>query len=138
MSAGMNSPGRSTPLLGLAFLISAITALWPAAILPRKAPSKSRVSTRLSASARMISSGTFFRAAAISSRLTATIFSRMSAAISARQLPGQVHELLQLGSGRAGLERLARLCHARRDRVAHVGRIQGGARIEHDDVARRA
>jgi hypothetical protein len=77
MSAGMNS-SRSTPLLGLAFLISAITAAWPAAILARRAPAKSRVSTRLSASKRTASSELLFCAAAISSRLTAMIFSRMS------------------------------------------------------------
>ena len=59
MSAGMKS-ARSTPLLGLAFLISAITAAWPAAILARSAPSKSRVSTRLSASTRTASSELFF------------------------------------------------------------------------------
>src|SRR3990167_620346 len=77
MSAGMKS-SRSTPLLGLAFLISAITAAWPAAILALKAPSKSRVSKRLSASKRTTSSGFFLRAAAISSCLTATILLRMS------------------------------------------------------------
>src|SRR3990167_2055003 len=77
MSAGMNS-SRNTPLLGLAFLISAITADWPAVILARSAPSKSRVSTRLSASKRTTSSGFFLRAAAISSCLTATILLRMS------------------------------------------------------------
>ena len=80
---------RSTPLLGLAFLTSAITALWPAAILARSAPSKSRVSTRLYASARIASSGIFFCAAAISSRLTATILSRMSDMASGRQRLGQ-------------------------------------------------
>ena len=48
---------RNTPLLGLAFLTSAITPAWPAAILARSAPSKSRVSTRLSASKRTASSG---------------------------------------------------------------------------------
>src|SRR5574343_1168298 len=77
MSAGMKS-SRSTPLDGLAFLTSAITAAWLAAILARKAPSKSRVSTRLSASARMAAKDFFLRPAATSSRLTATILLRMS------------------------------------------------------------
>src|SRR3990167_6368592 len=77
MSAGSKS-ARSTPLLGLAFLISAITAAWPLAILARSAPSKSRVSTRLSASARMASKDRRFSAAATSSCLTATILLRMS------------------------------------------------------------
>ena len=48
------------------------------AIFPRKAPSKSRVSTRLKASSRIASSDFFFFAAATSSRLTATILFRMS------------------------------------------------------------
>src|SRR3990167_6150100 len=77
MSAGMKS-SRNTPLLGLAFLISAITAAWPLAILALMEPSKSRVSKRLSASKRTTSSGFFLRAAAISSCLTATILFRMS------------------------------------------------------------
>src|SRR3990167_6710055 len=77
MSAGMKS-ARITPLLGLAFLISAITAAWPLAILARNAPSKSRVSTRLSASWRRAARGRRFCAAATSSCLTATILFRMS------------------------------------------------------------
>src|SRR5574343_1918754 len=77
MSAGMKS-ARITPLLGLAFLISAITAAWPWAILARSAPSKSRVSTRLSASWRMVARGRRFCAAATSSCLTATILFRIS------------------------------------------------------------
>src|SRR3990167_3466439 len=77
MSAGMKS-WRITPLLGLAFLISAITAAWPLAIFARSAPSKSRVSTRLSASWRMVARGRRFCAAATSSCLTATILFRMS------------------------------------------------------------
>src|SRR5664279_602904 len=77
MSAGMKS-SHNTPLEGLAFLISAITAGCPAAILARRAPTKSRVSTRDSASARTMASGFLFCAAATSSRLTATIWFRMS------------------------------------------------------------
>src|SRR5438477_9079409 len=134
MSAGMNSPGRSTPLLGLAFLISAITALLPAAILRRNAPSKSRVSTRLSASARIASSGTLFFAAAISSRLTAMILSRISA-MSGRELLGNIDELPQLALGRAGIERRACLRDAGGNRVGHVGRVQRHAGVEDHDVA---
>src|SRR6218665_1402859 len=77
MSAAMKS-ARSRPLLGLAFLISAITAAWPWLILARSAPSKSRVSTRLSASARTAARGTRFWVAAPSARLAAMIWSRMS------------------------------------------------------------
>src|SRR3954469_13516656 len=107
MSAGMKS-GRITPLLGLAFFTSAITAGLPAAIFARSAPSKSRVSTRLSASSRTASSDFFFFAAATSSCLTATILSRMLSLMSARQLPGNRDQLLQLRLGGAGLQHLAR------------------------------
>src|SRR3989339_2279633 len=69
---------RSTPLDGLAFLISAITAGWPAAILARRAPTKSRVRTRLSASKRMAASDLRWMAAATSSHFTATILFRIS------------------------------------------------------------
>src|SRR5512140_2676079 len=107
MSAGMKS-ARNSPLLGLAFLISAITALRPAAILRRSAPSKSRVRTRLSASARIASNDVFFFAAAISSRLTATIWLRMSD-ISGRQRLRQLDQLLELGLGRPRGNGFARL-----------------------------
>src|SRR5574343_1165641 len=83
MSAGMKSV-LNTPLLGLAFLISAITAAPPAATLARIAPTKSRVSTRDSASARMAASDFFLTAAAISCRLTATIWFRMSLMVCGR------------------------------------------------------
>ena len=46
MAAGSKS-ARSTPLLGLAFLISAITAGKPAAILARNAAMKSRAAAGL-------------------------------------------------------------------------------------------
>src|SRR3954463_3447240 len=133
MSAGSNS-SRSTPLLGLAFLISAITAARPAAIFVRKAPSKSRVSTRLSASSRTTSSDFFFFAAATSSCLTATILSRMLSLMSARQLPGNGDQLLQLRLGGAGLQHLARAGDAVLDVGCDVGRIKRRAGIEQHDV----
>src|SRR6478609_7893631 len=123
MSAGMKS-SRSTPLLGLAFFTSAITAGWPAAILARSAPSKSRVSTRLKASSRIASSDFFFFAAAISSCLTATILFRMSL-MSARQRLRGLHQLLQLGLRRAAFQRLPGLGDAVADVAGDVGRIQG-------------
>src|SRR5262245_19165041 len=131
MSAGTKS-ARSTPLLGLAFLTSAITALSPAVILRRIAPSKSRVSTRLSASARMASIGIFFCAAAISSRLTATIFSRMSAMSDGQGL-GQMHQLIELGPSGTGLQRGARLVQPILDGGGHVGGIQRNAGVEDHD-----
>src|SRR3990167_5656968 len=137
MSAGMKS-ARSTPLLGLAFLISAITALCPAAILRLSAPSKSRVSTRLSASARMAAKGTRFWAAATSSRLTATIWFRMSDMSSGAQGSGQFDQLPELGLGRAGFDRRAGLVDAGLDGIGDVGRVQGRAGVEDHDVACRA
>jgi hypothetical protein len=64
-------------LLGLAFLISAITAGFPARSCAQGA-FEIALSTRLSASARIAANGTLFWAAAISSRFTATIWFRMS------------------------------------------------------------
>src|SRR6478735_8524643 len=137
MSAGMNS-SRNTPLLGLAFLISAMTALWPAAILLRRAPTKSRVSTRVSASARIAASGLRLTEAAISSRLTATILSRMSLIGSGPLRLREGHQLLQPALGGARLHRRSR----ERDAVLHgwrdVGRIERHARVEDGDLARRA
>src|SRR6476660_3899490 len=129
MSAGSNS-SRSTPLLGLAFLISAMTAARPAAIFARKAPSKSRVSTRLKASSRMASSDFFFFAAATSSRLTATIWFRMSDMGSGRQLLAGAHQLFELALGGAGVQRGARLGDAFGDVARDIGRVERDARIE--------
>src|SRR3989338_5083544 len=77
ISAGQKS-ARSTPLLGLAFLISAITAAWPAAILARIAPTKSRGAAACSASARTAASGLRICASFTSCAFTARIFLRMS------------------------------------------------------------
>src|SRR6185369_7000124 len=129
---------RNTPLLGLAFLISAITALLHAPTLRRKAASKSRVSTRLSASARTAAKGTFFCAAAISSRLTATICVRMSDITSGRQRACQRHQLFELCLARARFDRRASLADARLNRVRDIGGIERGAGVEDHDVARRA
>src|SRR3954453_16086368 len=136
MSAGMKS-ARSTPLLGLAFFTSAMTAAWPAAIFARRAASKSRVSTRVKASSRTASSGFFFLAAVTSSCLTATIWSRMSL-ISACQRLGGAHQLVHLRARRAGLQRGACTGDPVRDAGSDVGGVQRRARIEHHDVARRA
>src|SRR5574337_990723 len=148
MSAGMKS-SRITPLLGLAFLISAITPAWPLSILARSAPTKSRVSTRLSASRRMSAKGRRFLAAATSSTFTSQIFFRMSdmawllgavggGAGSGRELLRVGHEFLQLGQGRAAGQGLLRAPQAVLQGLGHVGRVQRGAGVQADDVARRA
>ena len=74
MAAGWKS-SRITPLLGLAFLISAMTPALPSACLARRAATKSRRSWRASASARTAASGRLFSAAAISWRLVAMMVS---------------------------------------------------------------
>src|SRR6266446_5644203 len=69
---------RNTPLLGLAFLISAITADSPAAIFARNAPSKSRGGGAARAARSVSANGRTRLAAAISSALVARIRVRMS------------------------------------------------------------
>src|ERR1700720_837410 len=77
MAAG-SKIGRNTPLLGLAFLISAITAERPAAILARSAPAKSRREGDAAARLRISLKGTAAFAAASSLTLVARIRVRMS------------------------------------------------------------
>src|SRR6202163_508696 len=77
MAAG-SKIGRNTPLLGLAFLISAITAERPAAILARSAPAKSRGAGDAAARLRISLKGTAAFAAASSLTLVARIRVRMS------------------------------------------------------------
>src|SRR6218665_492882 len=125
------------PLLGLAFLISAITPLWPAAILARSAASKPRTSRRASASSRWLASERRFFAAATSSILTSTMRFRMSAMGSSQRLGGG-DEGVQLGAGRTAGDGRARLLDAGGDRVDHIGRVQGGAGVQQHDVARGA
>src|ERR1700730_7310717 len=77
MAAG-SKIGRNTPLLGLAFLISAITAERPAAILGRSAPAKSRVGRDAAARLCISLKGIAAFAAASSFALVARIRVRMS------------------------------------------------------------
>src|SRR6202521_3009193 len=77
MAAG-SKIGRNTPLLGLAFLISAITAERPAAILARSAPAKSRGAGDASARLPISLKGTAAFAAASSLALVARMRVRMS------------------------------------------------------------
>ena len=82
MAAG-SKIGRNTPLLGLAFLISAITAERPAAILARSAPAKSRGLGDDPARARISLKGIAASAAASSLALVARIRVRMSRVVTA-------------------------------------------------------
>src|SRR6266566_3279524 len=86
MAAG-SKIGRNTPLLGLAFLISAITAERPEAILARSAPPKSRGLGDDAARARISLKGTAASAAASSLALVARIRVRMSRVVTATGSP---------------------------------------------------
>src|SRR3977135_4419349 len=77
MAAG-SKIGRSTPLLGLAFLISAITAERPLAILARSAPAKSRGTGDDPARMRISLKGIAAFAAASSLALVARIRGRIA------------------------------------------------------------
>src|SRR5258707_10367342 len=96
------------PLLGLAFLISAITAGRPAVIFARRAPIKSRGFPAASAWRRTAAAPRGFFAFAISSVLTARILSRISAT---PELLGEFHECIELGARGAALDQLERLLH---------------------------
>src|SRR3954470_17269635 len=113
MAAGSNCV-RSTPLLGLAFLISAMTAASPRATLARKAAAKPRGASWPPASSCRSPALRRERAAAISSRLTSTMRCRMSDM--GLELLGDGDELLQPGLRRAAGHGLARTLHALRHR----------------------
>src|SRR6516165_8943824 len=104
MAAGSNC-SRSTPLLGLAFLISAMTAASPRATLARMAAAKPRGAVWARASSCRSAALRLLRAAAISSRLTVTMRFRMSGM--GLQLLRDGHELVELGLRRARRHRLA-------------------------------
>src|SRR6267142_2389501 len=134
MPAGSNC-SRSTPLLGLAFLISAITAGKPAAIFRRRAPAKSRGAPVPSARRRIAVASTLVFAFAISSALTARIFSRMSATC---ELLGEFHERFELCSRRAALDQLEGLLHAVLKAWRATGDVDRSPGVERYDVAGRA
>src|SRR6218665_4861 len=141
---------RSRPLLGLAFLISAITAAWPWLILARSAPSKSRVSTRLSASARPAARGTRFWAAATSARLAAMIWSRISFMVVGRGWVFQASACVRATNSsslsspaphpitppapRPRAPRAPPRPPPRRYRFGHIGRVQRHAGVQADGV----
>jgi hypothetical protein len=77
MSAGRKS-SRSTPLLGLAFFTSAITAASPAATLPVSTSAKPRVAGACSTRPARSRNGNRSARAVISSTLRSRIFFRIS------------------------------------------------------------
>src|ERR1700712_913638 len=94
MAAGSND-SRSTPLLGLAFLTSAMTAAPPretCARIARMKPRGADCARAISARSAALTRG---RAAAISSRLTSTMRCRMSDI--GLQLLRDGHELFEVG-----------------------------------------
>ena len=141
-SSARSRPGskcsRSTPLLGLAFLISAITAASPGIDLaPQRADEVARAALLRRAPAASASRDRALFAAATSSRLTATMRSRMSLiALAACLREGD--ELVELAPGGAARDRAgARARRRPRCVVATPADVERGAGVEHDDVARR-
>src|SRR5215831_1114920 len=134
MSAGSKF-ARSSPLLGLAFLISATTAGRPAATLARKAPSKSLTSRASSARRRRAARSTTAFALATSSALAARIICRMSGT---RQLLGELDERIELGARRPALHQLECLFHPVLEARRLTADVNGGTCVERDDVARRS
>src|SRR5260221_7476922 len=130
MAAG-SIRSRRTPLLGLAFLISAITAGRPTAIFARREPTKSRAFPAASASRRTAAAPRVFFAFAISSALTARILSRISAT---RELLGEFHECFALGARRNPLNPLERLLHALLEACRLAAHVDCGPGVERDDV----
>src|SRR5258707_11757373 len=121
------------PLLGLAFLISAITAGRPAVIFARRAPIKSRGLPAASASRRTAAAPRVFFAFAISSALTARILSRISGT---RELLGEFHECVELGARGTALDQLERLLHTFPEACGLAGHVGCGSGIERHDFTR--
>src|SRR5688572_23933838 len=139
MAAGWKS-SRSTPLLGLAFLISATTADFPASSRLRNAPSKSRAAGAARAFASTSANGATAFADASSSAFVARIRCRMSLIGSGlrRELVGQRDERVELAPRGAAGNRFARALDALLDRGGLVGGVERGSRVQDHDVARRS
>src|SRR5581483_5698160 len=159
MERGSKS-ARSTPLLGLAFLISAMTAGSPRSSLARSAPTKSRTSWRSRAARSSSAIERVARAVAISACLVATMRSRISligfrsqgsgdrtqheglsgasASGGRTELLRRLHELIELSFRATAADRLARLLDALGYRRSHVRRVERHSGIEDHDLARRA
>src|SRR5581483_136823 len=153
MSAGRKS-ARNTPLLGDAFLISAMTAGCPRCIRSRSAAAKSRGAGAASTRPERVLSGRRSARAHISSLLRATIRRKMSGVSTAtghpattrtktraslfRISPRERDELLELGARRTALDHLPRAAQALGNGRRHIRRIQGRAGVERDDIPLRA
>src|SRR5450755_4060032 len=128
-----------SPLLGLARLISAMTALRPAAIFARSAFSNPRGGGASRAWRSISPRGTRPLASSTSRRFAARIRVRTSDTSGGfRELAREVHELIQLRARGARREGLA----SGGDSVPEAGHdarnIERGRRVENDHVARRA
>src|SRR5918993_3417216 len=139
MAAGWKS-SRRTPLLGLAFLISATTAGLPASSRLRNAPSKSRAGGAARAFASISANGAAAFADASSSVLVARIRCRMSLIGSGlrRELGRQRDERVELASRGAAGNRFARTLDALLDRAGFVRRVERRPCIQDHDVTWRA
>src|SRR5450631_1982333 len=128
-----------SPLLGLARLISAMTALRPAAILARSDFSNPRGGGASRAWRSISPRGMRLRASSTSRRFAARIRVRTSDTSGGlRELAREAHEFIQLRARGTGRERLAGggdSVPEARDDARHVER---GRRVENDHVARWA
>src|SRR5258708_38377898 len=101
----------------------------------RRAPTKARGRSAASASCRSAASLRICFACALSSALTARILLRMSAT---SELLGELHELVELGARRSALDDLECLFHPVLEASGLPGDVDGRARVEPHDVARRS
>src|SRR5262245_54442477 len=127
MAAG-SKLSRSTPRLGLAFLISAITAGRPAASRARSAPTKSRGGAALRAAFSRAGCGRAFLARASSPALAARMRCRTSAIG-----PGEADEGVELLARRAAGDHRLGLLHAGDHGRRQPRDVDGGAGIQRDD-----
>src|SRR5258706_5914636 len=100
---------RDTPWCGLAIRIAVFPTGFPAVIFTRRAPIKSRGFSVASARRRAAAAPRVFFAFAISWTLTARILSRISAT---RELLGDFHECIELGTRGAALDQFEGPFHA--------------------------
>src|SRR5258708_23827978 len=136
MRAGSKS-ARMRPLLGLARLISAMTAGIPEAIFARSACSNPRGAPAARASPLISPAGTLDFASSIWRRLAARMRSS-TWETSARLGRGarEAHQLVELGAGSARCERLTGECHAVPEARRDARNVQRRGGIERDHIAR--
>src|SRR5690349_9341957 len=136
MRAGSKS-ARMVPRLGLARLISAITAGFPAATLARSALSKPRAGGAFAASRWISASGTASRRCSTSRRFAARIRSSTWDTLGLREPARVGDELVELAPRGTARDHVARERHAVPEARGHARHIECGRGIEDDHVGAR-